>query len=39
MKSQLTNPTNEQPWKSMTYAGVATAVGGALLLGLVYMRR
>jgi hypothetical protein len=32
--------TNEQSWKStMAYMGVATAIGGALLFGLVYMRR
>jgi hypothetical protein len=39
VKSQLAIPTNEQSWKSMAYMGVATAVGGALLLSLVYMRR
>ncbi|CAF1323110.1 unnamed protein product [Adineta ricciae] len=31
--------TNEQSWKSMAYMGVATAIGGALLFTLVYMRR
>ncbi|CAF0875530.1 unnamed protein product [Adineta steineri] len=32
--------SNEQSWKSMAYMGVvATAIGGALLLSLVYMRR
>jgi len=32
-------PTDEQSWKSIAYIGVATAIGGALLFGLVYMRR
>jgi hypothetical protein len=39
MKLSSDIPTNEQSWKSIAYIGVATAVGGALLFGLVYMRR
>ncbi len=31
--------SNEQSWKSIAYMGVATAIGGALLVSLVYMRR
>jgi hypothetical protein len=32
-------PTDEQSWKSLAYIGAATAIGSALLFGLVYMRR
>jgi hypothetical protein len=39
MKLSSDIPINEQSWKSLAYMGVATAVGGALLFGLVYMRR
>jgi hypothetical protein len=39
VKSLSDIPTNEQSWKSMAYMGIATAIGGALLFGLVYMRR
>jgi hypothetical protein len=39
VKSTSDIQTNEQSWKSLAYMGVATAIGGALLFGLVYMRR
>lgn len=35
----LDNQTNEQSRKSMIYIGLATAIGGALLFGFVYMKR
>ncbi|CAF5228831.1 unnamed protein product, partial [Rotaria magnacalcarata] len=39
LKLSLDNKKNEQSRKSMIYMGAATAVGGALLFGLIYMRR
>lgn len=39
VKSSSDIPTNEQSWKSMAYMGAATAIGSALVFGLVYMRR